>query len=341
MRILFFGGTQFVGRHMATHAVERGHEVTLFTRGKTNPGVVKGAEEIHGDRSGRARPDRRANGGLGELAGLRFDRVIDVSGYVPRVVRQSAELLEGATDHYTFVSTVSVYGDFSSPGINEDAPLGTMPDETVEDITGDTYGPLKALCENAVHEIYGHRCTIVRPGFVVGPFDYTDRFPYWCTRASRGGDVLAPDDPHRPIQFVDARDLASFTVDLTERPTHGYFNATGPADPLTWGQFLAACAEAAEQEVKLEWVPEAFLHDRGVDFRTELPLYTPTDSPGGATIDCGRALAAGLKFRALGSTIADTLDWMRSEGRQPSVGMSPEREAEILDAWRRSERYGS
>jgi nucleoside-diphosphate-sugar epimerase len=218
VKILFLGGTQFVGRHMAAHAVERGHEVTLFTRGKTNPGVIAGAEEIHGDR----------DGGLDGLAGLGFDRVVDVSGYVPRVVRQSAELLVGATDHYTFVSTVSVYGDLSSPGINEDAPLGTLPDETIEDITGETYGPLKVLCENAVHETYGDRCTIVRPGFVVGPLDYTDRFSYWCTRASRGGDMLAPDDPHRPIQFVDARDLASFTVGLTERPTHGYFNATGP-----------------------------------------------------------------------------------------------------------------
>jgi 2'-hydroxyisoflavone reductase len=331
VKILFLGGTQFVGRHMAAHAVERGHEVTLFTRGKTNPGVIADAEEIHGDR----------DGGLDGLAGLGFDSVVDVSGYVPRVVRQSAELLVGATDHYTFVSTVSVYGDLSSPGINEDAPLGTLPDETIEDVTGETYGPLKVLCENAVHETFGDRCTIVRPGFVVGPLDYTDRFPYWCTRASRGGDMLAPDDPHRPIQFVDARDLASFTVGLTERPTHGYFNATGPADPLTWGRFLGACAEVAEGEVKLEWVSEAFLRDRKVDFSTEVPLYAPEDIPGAATVDCGRALAAGLKFRPLASTIEDTLEWMHTEGRQPSVGMSPEREAEILDAWRRSLKYGN
>ncbi|MGH2826424.1 MAG: NAD-dependent epimerase/dehydratase family protein [Actinomycetota bacterium] len=341
MRILFFGGTQFVGRHMAERAIERGHEVTLFTRGKTNPGVVAGAEEIHGDRTGRARPDRRANGGLGALAGLSFDRVIDVSGYVPRVVRQSAELLRGIAGHYTFVSTVSVYGDFSSPGITEDSPLRTMPDETVEDVTDETYGPLKVLCENVVHEIYGDDCTIVRPGFVVGPFDYTDRFPYWCARAQRGGDMLAPDDPHRPIQFVDARDLASFTVDLTERPTHGYFNATGPASPLTWGRFLDACVEVIGEDTELEWVPKAFLHDREVDFVAELSLYTPEDSPGSATVDCDRAIAAGLEFRALGTTIEDTPAWMRSEERKPSVGMAPEREAEILDAWRRFERYGS
>lgn len=333
MRILFFGGTQFVGRHMAERAVERGHEVTLFTRGKTNPGVVAGADEFHGD--------RRANGGLDALAGLGFDRVIDVSGYLPRVVRQSAELLRGVTDHYMFVSTVSVYGDFVSPGITEDSPLATMPDETVEEITGETYGPLKVLCENVVHEVYGDDCTIVRPGFVVGPFDYTDRFPYWCERAQRGGDMLAPDHPHRPIQFVDARDLARFTVELTERPTHGYFNATGPADPLTWGRFLDTCVGVADEDTALEWVPEAFLHDREVDFGSELPLYTPEDSPGSATVDCGRAIAAGLEFRALRFTIEDTLAWMRSDQRRPSVGMAPQREAEILDAWRRSERYGS
>ncbi|MDQ4058880.1 MAG: epimerase [Actinomycetota bacterium] len=331
MRILFFGGTQFVGRHMAERAIERGHEVTLFTRGKTNPGVVAGAEELHGDRDGR----------LDVLDGLAFDRVIDVSGYLPRVVRRSAELLHGATDHYTFVSTVSVYRDFGSPGITEDSPLATMPDETVEEVTGETYGPLKVLCENVVHEVYGDDCTIVRPGFVVGPLDYTDRFPYWCARAQRGGDMLAPDHPHRPIQFVDARDLASFTVELTEGPTHGYFNATGPADPLTWGRFLEACVGVAGDDTALEWVPEAFLHDREVDFRKELPLYTPEDSPGSSTVDCGRAIAAGLEFRSLQSTIEDTLAWMHKEGRRPSVGMAPEREAEILDAWRRSERYGS
>ncbi len=311
---------------MAEHAVERGHEVTLFTRGKTNPGVVAGAEELHGDR------DR----GLDELAGLSFDRVIDVSGYLPRVVRRSAELLRDATDHYTFVSTVSVYGDFGSPGITEDSPLKTMPDESVEDVTDETYGPLKVGCENVVHELYGDHCTIVRPGFVVGPLDYTDRFPHWCARAQRGGAMLAPDDSHRPIQFVDARDLARFIIGLTEGPTHGYFNATGPADPLTWGRFLEACIQVAGADTALEWVPEAFLHDREVDFTSELPLYTPEDSPRSATVDCDRAIAAGLAFRALDATIEATLAWMRQEGRRPSVGMSPEREVEILDAWRRS-----
>lgn len=316
---------------MVDAAIERGHEVTLFNRGKTGPGTVADAEEVHGDR----------DGGLDALDGRGFDRVIDVSGYAPRIVRESARLLADSTDHYTFISTISVYGDFSKPDVNEDAPLATTPDESDEEIADDTYGPLKALCENAVHEIYGDRATVIRPGFVVGPFDYTDRFPYWCLRPARGGEMVAPDDPHRPIQFVDGRDLANFTVGVSESSTHGYFNVTGPADPLTWGRFIDECLAADDGDTKPEWLPEAFLRDQGVDLGSELPLYAPEDIPGAATVDCGRAIAAGLQFRTLGSTIEDTLAWVRPGKRELTVGMTAEREAEILGAWWRSEKYGS
>ncbi|MGH2736128.1 MAG: NAD-dependent epimerase/dehydratase family protein, partial [Actinomycetota bacterium] len=199
MRVLVFGGTKFVGRHLVDALLAPGHEVTLFNRGKTDPGLFGGAvEEVHGDR----------DGGLDSLRGRDWDAVIDVSGYLPRLVGDSARLLAGAVEHYTFISTVSVYRDFSQAGLTEDAPLATLSDESVEEVTYETYGGLKVLCEEVVRAEYGDRCTVVRPHVVVGPHDDTDRFTYWVARTARGGDVLVPGRRDKPVQFVDARDLA-------------------------------------------------------------------------------------------------------------------------------------
>jgi 2'-hydroxyisoflavone reductase len=327
MHFLILGGTRFVGRHLVEHAIADGHRVTMFNRGQTNPGIFSDVEELHGDR----------DGDLESLNGRSFDRVLDVSGYLPRVVRQSAELLQESTDHYTFISSVSVFADFTTTGIDEDSPIATHPGVGTEDITRDTYGPLKALCEEAVRSVYGERCTIVRPGIVAGPFDDTDRFTYWCVRASKGGDFVAPGDAGRPVQFIDARDLASFTLRASEDSLHGVFNATGPLkDALSWGDFLESCVEVAASDSRPVWVPERVLRDAGVNLGRELPLYAPLDHPGFATVDCGRAIAAGLEFSPLDRTIEDTLGWAREANHEPIAGMTKGHEEEILEALRRS-----
>jgi 2'-hydroxyisoflavone reductase len=327
VHLLLLGGTNFVGRHLVDRALADGHEVTLFNRGRTNPGLFKDVEELHGDR----------DGDIDALSDRTFDRVVDLSGYVPRVVKQSVELLKESTEHYTFISSVSVYADFSKTGIDEDAPLGTMPDEGVEEVTRGTYGPLKALCEELVRSTYGHRCTIIRPGVVAGPHDDTDRFTYWCLRASRGDDMVAPDDPARPVQFVDARDLAAFVLRLTRERSHGVFNVVGPAkERLSWERFLDTCLEVGGGGAKLHWVPERVLRDSDTKLGKELPLYVSRSSPGGATVDSDRAIAAGLQFSPLERSIRDTLRWAEEEKLQPSVGLTPEREAELLEALRRS-----
>jgi 2'-hydroxyisoflavone reductase len=327
VNLLLLGGTQFVGRHLVEGALAEGHDVTLFNRGRTNPGLFDGVEELHGDR----------DGGLDSLRDRVFDRVIDVSGYVPRVVRQSAELLRDTTEHYTFISTVSVYADFTRTGIDEDAPLATTPDESVEEVTRDTYGPLKALCEEVVRATYGHRCTIIRPGIVAGPFDDTDRFTYWCLRGARDGDMVAPDEPARPVQYIDARDLAVFVLSLTEERSHGVFNVVGPGrEPVGWERFLAACLEVGKGGAELHWVPEQVLSDSDTKLGKELPLYAPRALPGFATVDTDRAIAAGLDFSPLERSIEDTLRWANEEKLEATVGLTAEREAEILEALRRS-----
>ena len=327
MRFLVLGGTNFVGRHLVQRALTEGHEVVLFNRGRSNPGIFDGAEEVRGDR----------DGGLDELHGRTFDRVVDVSGYVPRIVRQSAELFRDATEHYTFVSTVSVYADFTRTDIDEDSPVATISDQGVEDITDETYGPLKALCEDVVRSVYDERCTIVRPGIVAGPFDHTDRFTYWCVRASKDGKFVAPGDSGRPVQFIDARDLATFILHLSRDSLHGVFNASGPRpEVIDWDSFIGTCIAVGGNRSEPVWVPERVLRDAGVEIGEEVPLYAPMDMPGFATVDSDRAISAGLEFSALERSIEDTLRWARAERPDLTAGMTPEREKEILEALRRS-----
>jgi 2'-hydroxyisoflavone reductase len=327
MRFLVLGGSNFVGRHLVERALAEGHDVVLFNRGRTNPGIFDGAEEVRGDR----------DGGLDGLSGRTFDRVVDVSGYLPRVVRQSTELLRDSTEHYTFISTVSVYADFTKTDLDEDSPVGTVADESVEDITDETYGPLKALCEDVVRSVYEDRCAIVRPGIVAGPFDHTDRFTYWCVRASRGGELVAPDYSARPVQVIDARDLAAFILHLSRDSLHGVFNATGPLrEALGWGSFLETCIAVGRSQAKPVWAPERVLRDPGAEIGRELPLYAPIEMPGFATVNCDRAIAAGLEFSDLKRSVEDTLGWARAERPELIAGMTPEREAEILEALRRS-----
>lgn len=326
MRILVLGGTVFLGRHLVEAALGRGHRLTLFTRGQHNPELFPEVEKLRGDR----------DGGLEALRGRRWDAVVDTCGYVPRLVRDAATLLAGAVDHYTFISTISVYRELDRPGMDESAPLGTLADPAVEEVTGETYGPLKALCEQAAEAAMPGRVLAARPGLIVGPHDPTDRFTYWPARIAQGGEVLAPGKPGAPVQFIDARDLAAWTVGMVESGATGIYNSTGPDYSLGMGPFLEACTAVAGSDARLTWVSEEYLLGAGVAPWSELPLWVPEkDSAGFSTVDCGRAIAAGLTFRSLAETIRDTLAWdaARAHDAPPGAGISREREAELLRGW--------
>jgi 2'-hydroxyisoflavone reductase len=324
MEILVIGGTRFAGRHAVDAALAAGHHLTLFNRGQTAPGLFPGVEEIHGDR----------DGGLEALAGRRWDAVIDVCGYVPRVVEASARFLAHATEQYAFVSTLSVYADDRTPGQDESAPLGTLDDPTVEGITGETYGPLKVLCERAVHGVYGDRALILRPGLIVGPHDPTDRFTYWPWRVAAGGEVLAPAPPAYRTQFIDGRDFAAWIVRMVERRAAGVFNAVGPPGGVAFEDLLETSRRAARSDATFTWVPEVFLKERGVEAWSDLPAWLGSENAGFLAFDASKAVAEGLTFRPLQETVADTLAWRRAAADQPmKAGLSPERERDVLAAW--------
>ncbi|HUJ92852.1 MAG TPA: NAD-dependent epimerase/dehydratase family protein [Gaiellaceae bacterium] len=318
MRLLVLGGTVFLGRHTVDAALADGHEVTIFTRGKTNAELFPEVEHLTGDR----------DGGLGALAGRTWDGVVDTSGYVPRVVRQSAELLRGSVGRYVFVSSISAYADPSRP-LEESSPLAALEDPFSENVEAD-YGALKAACEHVVEELLGDRGASVRAGLIVGPHDPTERFTYWPRRLAEGGDVLAPGDPAAPVQFVDARDLGAWLVRLAEDGPGGAFNATGPAAPLTLGALLDQANEAIGAGARLVWVDDARLLDAGVGPWMELPLWLPGDEYAGMLrADNHRAVEAGLRFRPVAETALDTLAWSREAGEQRPT-LSREKERELL-----------
>jgi 2'-hydroxyisoflavone reductase len=325
MKLLVLGGTKFLGRAVVETALASGHEVTLFNRGQTNPGLFAGVEELRGDR----------DGDLSALAGRTWDAVVDPSGYVPRLVRASAEVLRGAVEHYVFVSSISVYARPLASGADESAPLAQLSKET-EEIDGDTYGALKAQCEDVVREVFPDAYANVRAGLIVGPHDPTGRFTYWPVRVARGGRVLAPGEPGRQVQFVDVRDLAGWIVEVAERRVSGDFNATGPAARLSMGELLETCRRVSLSDAELVWAPDPFLQEHAVGEWMELPLWLVEDQ-GILEIDASRAIAAGLEFRALAQTVADTLAWAGDDpAALGSAGMAAEREAELLAALERS-----
>ena len=319
MKLLLLGGTGFLGPALVEAALGRGHDVTLFTRGRTGAGLFPEAEHLRGDREHDLSP----------LRGRRWDAVVDTSGYVPRVVRASAELLTDVVAHYTFVSSISVYADLDRP-IDEEAPLASIADETTEEVTGETYGPLKALCERAVTTTFGQHSAIVRPGLIVGPRDPTGRFTYWPHRVARGGHVLAPGDPARRVQFIDARDLGAWIVHLAEERVPGTYNATGPDPAVTMEQLLDTCRDATRSEASFVWVDDAFLLAEGVGEWMELPLWAPS-APGIFAADISRALAAGLTFRPLEETVRGALE---DAALVAGVGLMSEREESLLAKWR-------
>lgn len=330
MKLLVLGGTVFLGRHIVDAALARGYEVTLFNRGKHNADLYPQTEKLRGDR----------DGDLSALAGRRWDAVIDTCGYVPRIVRASAEMLADSVKSYLFISSLSVYREFSKPGADESEPLGTLEDETAEEVNGETYGPLKALCEQAAERAMPGRVLNVRAGLIVGPFDPTDRFTYWLHRIAVGGEVLAPGNPDTPVQFIDARDLAEWSLNMIESGKSGTYNAAGPDYALTMGTLLQTCLSVIGGSASLTWVAEPFLLEQGAQPWSELPLWVPCETTneyrGFATTDCRRAIADGLRFRPLAETIRDTFDWHASRPSDYALraGLKPERERELLNAWR-------
>lgn len=325
MKLLILGGTIFLGRHLVEAALASGHTVTLFNRGQHNADLFPTVEKLRGDR----RQD------LSALQGRRWDAVIDTCGYIPREVRSAAQKLANQVEHYTFISTISVYADFARPGLDEGGPLGTLSDPTTEEITGESYGPLKVLCEQAAEETLPGQALIIRPGLIVGPHDPSDRFTYWPYRVAQGGEVLAPGNPQHPVQVIDGRDLANWTLRMVEQQRTGIYNATGPAYPLTLQTVLETCQRVTQSNATFTWVSEAFLAEQQVGAFVEMPLWVPESEAGLEQVNSNKAIGAGLNFRPLAETVADTLAWQqtRPTDRAWRAGLTPDREQALLTAW--------
>jgi 2'-hydroxyisoflavone reductase len=331
LKILVLGGTGFLGPHLVEAMLQRGHTPTLFNRGKTRPGLFPDVEKLRGDR----------DGGLQPLQGRRWDAVIDTSGYVPRVVRASAELLAPNVRQYVFVSSISVYADTTTPNPDESHPVATMPDPKSEAVM-EFYGALKALCEQAVEAALPGRTTNIRPGLIVGPGDPTDRFTYWPVRVAQGGEVLAPGNPNDPVQFIDARDLAAFILTTLEKGHVGVYNATGPAEPLGIEGLLTACKTVSGSDASFTWADGEFLAAQKVEAWSDMPVWVPPvgDGIGMATTSVARAVGKGLSFRPLADTVKATLDWWATlpadRRAKLRAGITREREAEVLAAWHKA-----
>ena len=327
-KILILGGTGFLGPALVAAARAHGHTLTLFNRGKTNPGRFTDLEQLHGDRDGH----------LEALAGRKWDVVVDDSGYVPRHVKDSATLLAPNVGHYVFVSTISVYADLGKP-VDEDAPVAKLKEPT-EKVTGETYGALKALCEEAAKAAMPGRVTVVRPGLIVGPEDPTDRFTYWPVRIARGGEVLAPGNPSDPVAYIDVRDLANWMIwRVVERHLLGTFNALGPATTLGIGAMLDGCKKGTGSDAKLTWVDADFLEKEKVTPWADMPVWIPPVADGkySGLISRARAVKAGLTFRPTADTAKDTLAWwntLPAERRAKlRAGLPADKEQAVLAAW--------
>lgn len=335
LRILILGGTGFIGPNQVRYAIERGHKVTVFNRGKTNPGVLPDSvEHLEGDRNGK----------LDALKGRSWDAVIDNPSTLPRWVREAAQLLKDSAGHYLFISSISVYANESQPEADETAATLTLEDPTVETITGETYGGLKALAEKEAERAFPGRTTVVRPGLIVGEGDQSDRFTYWPARIARGGEVLAPGNPNDRVQIIDARDLGEWTIRLIEQKAYGTFNAVGPAHPMTMAEMLYGIKAVTTAGAQFTWVPASFLEEQKVSPWSDMPVWIPAvgDTLGFGSRSNRKALAAGLTFRSLADTALSTLAFHESRSAERKeklrAGLSPAREAEVLAAWRKAKK---
>lgn len=343
MNILILGGTVFLGRQLVETAMANGHRVTLFNRGRHNPEIFPQVERLRGDRKSD----------LSELSGRRWDAVIDTCGYVPGIVRASAEALKGSVDRYVFISSISVYSDSREDLIDESTPVNRITAEQLKEAEeivpsgpiiavnyGAAYGGLKALCEKEAERVMDGRAINVRVGLIVGPHDYSDRFTYWPTRIARGGEVLAPGAPYRPKQFVDVRDVAEWIIHALEMAETGTFNVIGPDYRLSMSELLEQCRVVTASDASFTWVSDDFLIEQEVTPWTEMPLWMPRkyEVPGFQAAKSDKAVRAGLKFRPLAETILDTLRWDsgRSQEIERRAGLDPEKELRLLRQWHES-----
>ncbi len=330
LKILVLGGTGFLGPHTVNAAVAQGHTVTLFNRGKTNPNMFPDLEKIKGDRN---------TDDIKQLAGRKWDVVIDTSAYYPRSVNLAMSALKDNIQQYLLVSTISVYADWSKVGMDETAPVGTLDDPTTETITGTTYGPLKALCEQAAEKHMPGRVTIIRPGLIVGPRDKTDRFTYWPVRIKKGGRVLAPGDGNDFIQIIDVRDLAEWMVYCLNHSIIGVYNAQSNGGDITIKKLLNTCVKELNPSAELVWVDTEFLQQQQVAAWQEMPTWIPPEGDylGSGTMSSKLAYSNGLKERPLNVIVKDCYDWFASlpKERQAKLraGISQEKEAKVLKAW--------
>jgi len=326
LRILILGGTGFIGPHMVREALRRGHEVELFNRGRTDSELFPDLKLLIGDRNNR----------LDVLEGGSWDAVVDNSGYIPRQVEDSARLLAPVVSHYLYISTISVYGDFSKP-IDEDSAVGALDDEAIEEVTSETYGPLKALCEQRViSEVGANRATVLRPTYICGPGDRTDRYSYWPVRTMWGGEMLWPGTPDDDIQIIDVRDLANFTIDCLEQKIMGVYNTVIPKGSFKMGDMLEDCLAVTISDMSPTWVSAEFLKKQK---EVSLPIWGDPDGENSQSlkVDGSRAAAVGLRNRPTRETARDTLAWWKTLPAERTasirVGLSPEKEAEVLALW--------
>ena len=327
--ILIFGGTGFIGPHLTQEALRHGWQVTHFNRGKHVTGGVENVETLIGDRKGQ----------LDALRGRKWDVVIDDTGYIPKYVKMSADLLAPNVGYCLFISSISAYASFAKPN-DERSPTGKLSDPNVEEITGETYGPMKALCEQYSVEAFKGRICVVRPGYIVGPLDPTDRFTYWPVRASKGGEMLAPGTPHDPVQVIDVRDLSAWMMRLTEARTTGYFNAVSPPGAFTMGELVKLSQQASPKaDTKVTWVSEDFLSTHWKADELDLPPWSPMkgDSAGASLTSAKAATNTGLRSRPLQETVRDTLAWFQTlpADRQAKLkaGLDPQKETDTLKGW--------
>jgi 2'-hydroxyisoflavone reductase len=356
--VLILGGTGFLGPAVQEAALARGYAVTLFNRGRSETlrhnrdrpsNVMKGVDVLYGNRDPNKTADADNEGveglkvdpnspkGLSQLVGRKFDAVVDTSCYYPRMAKASAELLAPNVKQYLFISTISVYKDNSKPGADTSAEIATTPNPTSEQMSNESYGPLKALCEQAVSAELPGRTTVVRPGYIVGRRDSSKRFLSWPVRASQGGVMIAPGSPDDPIQVIDVRDLAEFCMELIDKRVMDTFDATGPTKGLTWGKTLEACKAASTNDATLTWIPADFLEKQGV--MDAMPIWIPpvSEYAGFHTRNVDKSVKAGMKLRDIADTSKDSLAWYQGlpEKLQPAVvrEFAPEREKAVLEAW--------
>jgi 2'-hydroxyisoflavone reductase len=323
VKLLVIGGTRFVGRAFVEEATERCHEVTLFHRGSTEPDDLPTVEHVHGDR----------NADLARLEGRHWDALLDTCAFVPRVVEETATALAGDVDLYALVSSLSVHLDDLPVGSTEDAPRHQPPFPDTEEVTGETYGPLKVACEQEAQRGFPGRCLIIRPGYLVGPHDPTDRLTSYVRRAASGGEMLAPGPPGEPLQVLDVRDLAAFMLGRIEASDANVYGIVGHREKVTMRVLLETAREIAGAETTITWVTEDFLRALDGEVERWFPMWHP-QHPGFHAYDASKAVAAGLRHRPFAETVSDTLAWDRGRGEpELRAGLPPEKERELLAKW--------